>query len=316
MNERIVFMGTASFSLEVLKMLIAEKYNIVGVVTQPDRFVGRKKVLTMPDVKVEALKYDIPVIQPAKIKEDYQGVVDLNPDLIITAAYGQIVPQGLLDAPRLGCVNVHASLLPKYRGGAPVHQAIIDGEEKTGVTIMYMVKKMDAGNIISQRETPIAYDETVETLYNRLGVIGSELLKDTLPSILAGTNESIPQDESLVTYSPTLSRDDERIDWNMSALQVYNKVRGMNSWPGTFTTFQGKTVKVWAGKVHQCENAVKHHEHQENGTIVKVFKDAIGVKVNDGVYLITEFQLEGKKKMLVKDYLNGNNIFEVDTKFE
>lgn len=316
MNERIVFMGTASFSLEVLKMLIEEKYNIVGVVTQPDRYVGRKKVLTMPDVKVEALKHDIPVIQPAKIKEDYQGVVDLNPDLIITAAYGQIVPQGLLDAPRLGCVNVHASLLPKYRGGAPVHQAIIDGEEKTGVTIMYMVKKMDAGNIISQRETPIAYDETVETLYNRLGVIGAELLKDTLPSILEGTNASIPQDESLVTYSPTLSRDDERIDWNSTALQVYNKVRGMNSWPGTFTTYQGKTVKIWAGKVHQCENAIKHHAHQDNGTIVKVFKDAIGVKVNDGVYLITEFQLEGKKKMLVKDYLNGNNIFEVDTKFE
>lgn len=316
MNERIVFMGTASFSLEVLKMLIEEKYNIVGVVTQPDRFVGRKKVLTMPDVKVEALKYDIPVVQPARIKEDYQEVIDLNPDLIITAAYGQIVPQALLDAPRLGCVNVHASLLPKYRGGAPVHQAIIDGEEKTGVTIMYMVKKMDAGNIISQRETPIAYDETVETLYNRLGVIGSELLKDTLPSILEGTNASIPQDESLVTYSPTLSRDDERINWDSTALQVYNKVRGMNSWPGTFTTYQGKTVKIWAGKVHQCENAMKHHAHQENGTIVKVFKDAIGVKVNDGVYLITEFQLEGKKKMLVKDYLNGNNIFEVDTKFE
>ena len=316
MNERIVFMGTASFSLEVLKMLIEEKYNIVGVVTQPDRYVGRKKVLTMPDVKVEALKYDIPVIQPARIKEEYQEVIALNPDLIITAAYGQIVPQALLDAPRLGCVNVHASLLPKYRGGAPVHQAIIDGEEKTGVTIMYMVKKMDAGNIISQRETPIAYEETVETLYNRLGVIGSELLKDTLPSILDGTNASLPQDESLVTYAPTLSRDDERIDWNLSALQVYNKVRGMNSWPGTFTTYQGKTVKIWAGKVHQCENAMKHHAHQSNGTIVKVFKDAIGVKVQDGVYLITEFQLEGKKKMLVKDYLNGNNIFEVDTKFE
>ena len=316
MNERIVFMGTASFSLEVLKMLIEEKYNIVGVVTQPDRYVGRKKVLTMPDVKVEALKHDIPVVQPARIKEDYQCVIDLNPDLIITAAYGQIVPQALLDAPRLGCVNVHASLLPKYRGGAPVHQAIIDGEDKTGVTIMYMVKKMDAGNIISQRETPIAYDETVETLYNRLGVIGAQLLKDTLPSILDGTNASIPQDESLVTYAPTLSREDERIDWNKNALEVYNKVRGMNSWPGTFTTFQGKTVKIWTGKVHQCENAMKHHAHQENGTIVKVFKDAIGVKVNDGVYLITEFQLEGKKKMLVKDYLNGNNIFEVDTKFE
>lgn len=316
MNERIVFMGTASFSLAVLKMLIEEKYNIVGVVSQPDRYVGRKKVLTMPDVKVEALKHDIPVIQPTKIKEDYQEIIDLNPDLIITAAYGQIVPQAVLDAPRLGCVNVHASLLPKYRGGAPVHQAIIDGEEKTGVTIMYMVKKMDAGNIISQKETLIGNDETVGTLYDRLSDLGAELLKETLPSILNETNDSISQDEERVTYAPTLSREDERIDWNLSAKQVYNKVRGTNPWPGSYTTYQGKTVKIWAGQIHQCENAMKHHAHQENGTIVKVFKDAIGVKTNDGIYLITELQLEGKKRMTVKDYLNGRNIFEVDTKFE
>ena len=316
MRERIVFMGTASFSLAVLKMLIEEDYNIVGVVTQPDRYVGRKKVLTMPDVKVEALKYDIPVIQPARIKEDYQAIVDLKPDLIITAAYGQIVPQAVLDIPRLGCINVHASLLPLYRGGAPVHQAIIDGQEKTGVTIMYMVKKMDAGDMIAQKETPILEEDTVGILYDRLSDLGAELLKGTLPDILKGTNQRIPQDENLVTYAPTLSREDERLDWNMSARQVYNKVRGTNPWPGSYTTYQGKTVKIWAGQVHQCENAMKHHAHQDNGTIVKIFKDAIGVKVNDGVYLITELQLEGKKRMSVKDYLNGHCIFEVDTKFE
>lgn len=316
MKERIVFMGTASFSLAVLKMLIEEDYNIVGVVTQPDRYVGRKKVLTMPDVKVEALKYDIPVIQPARIKEDYQAVADLKPDLIITAAYGQIVPQAVLDIPRLGCINVHASLLPLYRGGAPVHQAIIDGQEKTGVTIMYMVKKMDAGDMIAQKETPILEEDTVGILYDRLSDLGAELLKETLPDILKGTNQRIPQDENLVTYAPTLSREDERLDWNMSARQVYNKVRGTNPWPGSYTTYQGKTVKIWAGQVHQCKNAMKHHAHQDNGTIVKIFKDAIGVKVNDGVYLITELQLEGKKRMSVKDYLNGHCIFEVDTKFE
>ncbi len=316
MRERIVFMGTASFSLAVLKMLIEEDYNIVGVVTQPDRYVGRKKVLTMPDVKVEALKYDIPVIQPARIKEDYQAVADLKPDLIITAAYGQIVPQAVLDIPRLGCINVHASLLPLYRGGAPVHQAIIDGQEKTGVTIMYMVKKMDAGDMIAQKEIPILEEDTVGILYDRLSDLGAKLLKETLPDILKGTNQRIPQDENLVTYAPTLSREDERLDWNMSARQVYNKVRGTNPWPGSYTTYQGKTVKIWAGQVHQCENAMKHHAHQDNGTIVKIFKDAIGVKVNDGVYLITELQLEGKKRMSVKDYLNGHCIFEVDTKFE
>ena len=316
MRERIVFMGTASFSLAVLKMLIEEDYNIVGVVTQPDRYVGRKKVLTMPDVKVEALKYDIPVIQPARIKEDYQAIVDLKPDLIITAAYGQIVPQAVLDIPRLGCINVHASLLPLYRGGAPVHQAIIDGQEKTGVTIMYMVKKMDAGDMIAQKETPILEEDTVGILYDRLSDLGAKLLKETLPDILKGTNQRIPQDENLVTYAPTLSREDERLDWNMSARQVYNKVRGTNPWPGSYTTYQGKTVKIWAGQVHQCENAMKHHAHQDNGTIVKIFNDAIGVKVNDGVYLITELQLEGKKRMSVKDYLNGHCIFEVNTKFE
>ena len=315
-DKRIVFMGTASFSLAVLKMLIEEKYHIVGVVTQPDRYVGRKKVLTMPDVKVEALKYDIPVLQPQKIKEDYQDVVDLKPDLIITAAYGQIVPQAVLDAPTIGCINVHASLLPEYRGGAPVHQCIIDGKEKTGVTIMYMVQKMDAGNIISQKETPIYEEDTVGILYDRLSDLGASLLKETLPSILEGTNESIVQDESRVTYAPTLTREDERIDWNLSARQVYNHIRGTNPWPGSFTTYQGKTVKIWAGKVHQCENAVKHHAHQDNGTIVKIFKDAIGVKVHDGVYLITELQVEGKKRMSVKDYLNGHCMFEVDTKFE
>lgn len=316
MKERIVFMGTASFSLAVLQMLLENQCHVVGVVTQPDRYVGRKKVLTMPDVKVEALKYDIPVIQPVRIKEDYQAILDLQPDLIITAAYGQIIPQALLDAPRLGCVNVHASLLPLYRGGAPVHQAIIDGQEKTGVTIMYMVKKMDAGDIISQKETPILQDDTVGILYDRLSDLGTKLLKETLPSILNGTNQRIPQDESLVTYAPTLSREDERIDWNLSAKQVYNKVRGTNPWPGSYTTYQGKTVKIWAGQVHQCENAMKHHAHQDNGTIVKIFKDAIGVKVNDGVYLITELQIEGKKRMSVKDYLNGHCIFEVDAKFE
>ena len=315
-KERIVFMGTASFSLAVLKMLLEEKYNVVGVVSQPDRYVGRKKVLTMPDVKVEALKYDIPVIQPARVKEDYQAILDLKPDLIITAAYGQIVPQAVLDAPRLGCINVHASLLPSYRGGAPVHQCIIDGQEKTGVTIMYMVKKMDAGNIISQKETPIGEEETVGMLYDRLSDLGAELLKETLPAVLNETNQSIPQDESLVTYAPTLSREDERIDWSLSARQIYNKVRGTNPWPGSYTTYLGKTVKIWAGHVHNCENARKHHAHQDNGTIVKLFKDAIGVKVSDGVYLITELQVEGKKRMSVKDYMNGHCIFEVNTKFE
>lgn len=315
-NKRIVFMGTASFSKAVLEKLLENNYNIIAVVTQPDRYVGRKRVLTMPDVKVVALEHHLPVYQPSKIKEEYQDIVALEPDLIITAAYGQIVPEAVLNAPKIGCINVHASLLPKYRGGAPVHYAIIEGDEVTGVTIMYMVKKMDAGNIISQRTVNIGKEETTGELYERLSDVGADLLIETLPSILEGTNDSIIQDESLVTYSPTISREQEKIDFNKSAIQVYNQVRGMNPWPGAYTTYQGKVVKIWAGKVHDCKNANEHHGHQANGTIVKIFKDAIGVKTGDGIYLITEFQLAGKKRMLVKDYLNGNNIFEVNTMFD
>ena len=310
MKERIVFMGTASFSLEVLKMLLNEKYNVVGVVSQPDRFVGRKKVLTMPDVKVEALKYDIPVIQPQRIKEDYQAILDLKPDLIITAAYGQIIPQVLLDAPRLGCVNVHASLLPLYRGGAPVHYAIIDGQKETGVTIMYMAKKMDAGDMIAQRSIDILEDDNVGVLYDRLSIVGAELLKDTLPSILNETNDRIVQDESLVTYAPTISRDDEKICWECKVDDVYNKVRGMNPWPVAYTTYQGQSVKVWHGyKEYVDVDGVC-------GSIVDIRKDAIGVKVLDGVYWMDEIQVAGKKKMAVKDLLNGHHMFEKNAMFE
>ena len=315
-NTRIVFMGTASFSKQVLVKLLEEKYNIIGVVTQPDRLVGRKKVLTMPEVKEVALKYQIPVLQPARIKEDYQEIIDLKPDLIITAAYGQIVPDAILQAPKLGCINVHASLLPKYRGGAPVHYAIINGEEKTGVTIMYMVKKMDAGNIISQVEVAIDEQENMGDLYQRLSVVGANLLLETLPAIINQTNNSIVQDESLVTYAPVITHEQEKIDFNQSAKDVYNRVRGLNPWPGAYTTYEGKNVKIWAGMIHNCANAKVHHQHQPNGTIVKIFKDAIGVKTGDGIYLITELQLAGKKRMAVKDYLNGNNIFKVDTQFE
>jgi len=313
---KIVFMGTATFSQAVLEKLIEQNYHIELVVSQPDRMVGRKREIKMPEVKVVALEHNIPVFQPQKIRNDYQAILDVQPDLIITAAYGQMIPQAVLDAPKLGCINVHASLLPKYRGGAPVHYALLNGDKKTGVTIMYMVKKMDAGNIIYQKETPISDDETVGELYDRLSIVGAEALIEALPDIIQGTNASIPQDESLVTYSPVITREQEKIDFNKSAKDVHNQVRGLNPWPGAYTTYKGKTVKIYRGFVHNCENAKTHHAHQKTGTIVKIFKDAIGVKVEDGVYIITEFQLEGKRRMLVKDYLNGNHIFEVNSQFE
>ena len=315
---KLVFMGTPAFSATVLEGLLTdERYDIVAVVTQPDRAVGRKKEIRMTPVKEVALAHDLPIYQPEKLSgsEEMAQLMALGADGIVTAAYGQFLPSKLLDSMDFA-VNVHASLLPKYRGGAPVHYAILNGDEKTGVTIMYMVKKMDAGNIIYQKETPISYDETVGELYDRLSTLGAEAIVEAMPAIIEGTNASIPQDESKVTYSPVISRKQEKIDFNRPAIEIYNHVRGLNPWPGAYTTYQGKTVKIYQGLVHNCPNAMTHHAHQEPGTIVKIFKDAIGVKVQDGVYIITEFQLEGKKRMLVKDYLNGHNIFEVDQKFE
>ena len=311
MSEKIVFMGTASFSKEVLQMLIDEHYDVVGVVTQPDRYVGRKHVLHMSDVKELALAHNIPVVQPERIRSDYADVLALEPDLIITAAYGQIVPNAILQAPRLGCINVHASLLPRHRGGAPVQRAIIEGDHKTGVTIMYMAEKMDAGDIISQAATQITDEDTLGSLYDRLAIMGAKLLKETLPSIMNGTNTRLPQNQELVTFSPIIKREDEHLDWNTSVRDVFNKVRGLNPAPGCFCDYEGTKVKIWEGHIHNCENAMSHHGDQPNGTIVKIFKDAIGVKANDGIYLITSLQVPGKKRMAVKDYLNGKNIFEV-----
>lgn len=310
-KKRIVFMGTASFSEAVLKMLIEEDYHIVGVVTQPDRYVGRKKVLTYPLVKTLALKHDIPVFQPARIKQDYALIQDWKPDMIITAAYGQIIPKGLLDIPSLGCINVHASLLPLLRGGAPVHKAIIEDHQQTGVTIMYMAEKMDAGDMINQRAIKIEPRETMGELYDRLTTLGASLLKETLPSILEGTSPRIPQDENMVTFAPTISREEEKIDWHRNARQVDCLVRGLNPAPASYTMYQGKTIKVYAG-YEEDQDACK-----APGTIITMDKKGILVQCGDHrSYRITELQVEGKKRMLVKDYLNGHSIFEKDTCFD
>ncbi|MEG0473104.1 MAG: methionyl-tRNA formyltransferase, partial [Solibacillus sp.] len=216
---KIIFMGTPSFSAPILRMLHEEGYNVAAVVTQPDRPVGRKKVLTPPPVKEEALALGIPVIQPEKLRgsQELQDILALKPDLVITAAFGQILPKELLDAPELGCINVHASLLPHYRGGAPIHQAIIDGQEKTGITIMYMAEKLDAGDIISQREITIEETDHTGGMFEKLSDVGRELLKETLPAIIARTNERIVQNEDEVTYARNISREQELMDWNKEA---------------------------------------------------------------------------------------------------
>ena len=295
---KIVFMGTPDFAVNILQSLI-DNYEVVGVVSQPDKKVGRKQILTNTPVKELALKYNIPVFQPIKIKEDYQDILDLNPDIIITCAYGQIIPKEILDYPRLGCINVHASLLPKLRGGAPIHKAIIDGYSKTGITIMYMDVKMDNGDIISQRETDILDSDNLESLHDRLMVIGSELLLDTLPSIIDGTNTRIKQNEDEVTYAYNIKREEEHIDFNKTSREVFNLIRGLCPVPSAYAYLFDQEFKILESKI--CDN--KYND--VCGTIVDVTKEGIIVSTNDSSIIITKLKPFGKKAMDAYSYVNG-----------
>lgn len=295
-------MGTPDFSVPILRMIQEEGYEILAVVTQPDRPVGRKRVLTPPPVKAEALRLGLPVIQPEKLRnsEELLEIINLKPDIVITAAFGQILPKSLLDAPPLGCINVHASLLPKYRGGAPIHQAIIDGEEKTGVTIMYMAEKLDAGDIITQRAISIEDEDNTGTMFEKLSVVGRELLKETLPLIIEGKNERIPQDEEKVTFAHNISREQERVDWSNGARNVFNQVRGLTPWPTAYTTFQGENVKLWS--VKEGDSVTTHTP----GQVVKIENDSFEVATGDRKSIVIyELQPAGKKRMTAQDYLRG-----------
>ncbi len=244
---RIIFMGTPDFSVPILRQIIQDGYEVIAVVTQPDRPVGRKRTLTPPPVKVEAEKQGIPVYQPEKIRreEELAPILALNPDLVVTAAFGQILPKALLEAPRFGCINVHASLLPDLRGGAPIHYSIIQGKEKTGVTIMYMAEKLDAGDILTQIEVPILENDNVGTMHDKLSAAGAKLLSETIPQLLEGKLSPIPQNEEQATYAPNIKREQEKIDWVRDGEEIYNQIRGLNPWPVAYTTFNGQVMKIW-----------------------------------------------------------------------
>ena len=296
---RVVFMGTPTFSVPILEVLI-KNYKVKAVVTQPDKQVGRSGKIAKSPVKIKAEENNILVIQLDKIRDQYHEIIDLDPDLIVTCAYGQILPKELLDYPKYGCINVHASLLPNLRGGAPIHRSIINGYSKTGITIMYMAEGMDDGDIITQREVEITSYDTASTLHDKLSIVGSELLIETLPSILSGTNERIKQDSSKVTFAPIITKEDEKIDFNKSSKEVYNQIRGLNSFPGAYFILGGKRFKVWESIIG---DEVFHQNI--NGEIVKIYKEGIGIKTNNGVIILTVIQPEGKGKMKSSDYLNG-----------
>lgn len=300
MNTKVIFMGTPDFAVPILEML-TQNTNVIMVVSQPDKTVGRHQELEATPIKKVALEHNIEVYQPTNIKEEYSKIVEMKPDLIITCAYGQIVPEAILNCARLGCINVHASLLPKLRGGAPIHHAIIDGEEKTGVTIMYMDKKMDTGDIISSREYVIKDTDNVEILHDELSKIGTELLKDTLPSIINGTNTRTPQDHSQATYAWNITREEEHINFNTTAREVYNKVRGLNPWPKAYTIINGNEIKIVECFIGEKDSTLSA------GTICEINKDNIGICTKDKIIYITRVKPFGKKEMSALDFINGLN---------
>ena len=306
---KIVFMGTPEFSVNVLEGLLSLNHEVVLVVTQPDKLVGRKQVLEQSPVKKSALLHGLPVFQPTKIKEDYQAVLDAKPDIIVTAAFGQFIPKIVLDYPEFGCINVHGSLLPKYRGGSPIQTSIIKGEKETGITIMYMASKMDAGNIIAQRAIPILDTDDNGSMFSKLSVLGRDLLLEVLPSIFDKTNPSIPQDESQVTYAYNITHQQQFIDWNKSADEVVNLVRGLAPNPTALTSINGTIIKVYKAKKVSDDTLGKP------GEVVKLNKELL-ISCGSGAVSILELQQAGKNKMDVKSFLNGQKILTIGAVLE
>ena len=296
---RVVFLGTPAFAVPTLGKLAEAGHDVLLVVTQPDRPVGRGRKLTAPPVKQKAVELGVAVYQPEKIKtaEAFERLQSLSPDAIVVVGYGQIIPQRVIDLPRHGCVNVHSSLLPKYRGAAPVNWAIVRGETVTGVCTMKIVKKLDAGDVLLCRETPIGENETASEVMQRLAPMGAELLVETLAGLEAGTIEPRPQDHDASTYAPMMKREDGEIDWSLPAREIHNRARGFDPWPGAYTTFRGKRLHLRGTRVRQGAGTA--------GEIVEA-GDALLVGCGGGGLLAaSEVQVEGKARMRAADFANG-----------
>ncbi len=296
---RIVFMGTPSFSVPILEALIKE-YEVALVVTQPDKEVGRKKELTMSPVKECALKHNIPVFQPEKIRADYQPIIDANPDLIVTAAFGQIIGTKVLNYPKYRSINVHASLLPKYRGGAPIHYSVINGDKETGVTIMYMEKAMDAGDILSQKAIPILEEDTTGSMFEKLSIVGRDLLMETIPALIKGEITPIKQNPEEVTFAYNITKEEECLDLNKDARSLFNQIRGLLPAPVAYMVLKGDNIKVYNAKVSETTH------NKEVGTILGKTKKYFTIACGNGTALdIYELQVSGKKRVLASDFVNG-----------
>jgi len=302
---RIVFMGTPDFAVPSLRALITSGEDIIAVVTQPDKPKGRGKHLTPPPVKELALKHNIPVLQPEKIRDAVfiNTIRKFSPDIIVVVAYGKILPKDILDIPPKGCINVHASLLPKYRGAAPINRAIINGERETGVTTMLMDEGMDMGNMLLSERMEIKDNDTASDVHDRLKDIGAGLLMKTINGIKAGAVAPLPQDNSQASYAPVLKKEDGRIDWTMGAAEIRNLIRGMDPWPGAYTRWEGMQIKVFRAKVLPEGRAA-----EQAGTILNVSADGICVATGRGTLVITELQPENRDRMIVSEFIKGYRI--------
>ena len=296
---RTVFMGTPDFALQTLQGLIDAGCKMVGVYTQPDRPKGRGKQLAAPPVKELAQKYDIPVYQPLKLRQP-EAVAELEalaPDLIVVVAYGQILPKSVLEIPAHGCINVHASLLPKYRGAAPINKAIIDGETETGITTMYMDVGLDTGDMLVKKALSIGPEETAGELHDRLASLGRETMEETLRQLCAGTLQREVQDDEQSTYASMMKKEDGRIDWNRSAQEIHNHVRGLDPWPGAYTTINGELLKLAETRPEAAEGLP--------GNVIAADKNGVCVACGSGSLRIQQLQLAGRKRLAAADFLRG-----------
>ena len=301
---KIVFMGTPDFSVNALENIVKAGHDVVGVITQPDKPKGRGGKMQYTPVKEKALELGLDVYQPQRVKETefIEKLKEMNPDAIVVIAFGQILPKAILDMPKYGCINVHASLLPKYRGAAPIQWSVIDGEKETGVTTMYMNEGLDTGDIIDKVVVPIDKKETGGSLFDKLAIEGGKLILKTLIELENGTAVRTPQDDSKSNYAGMINKQLGKIDFNKSANEIERLIRGLNPWPSAYTKMDGKTLKIWDADVDDSEN------DYVPGTITEVGKDFIRVATGKGSLKILELQLEGKKRMKTRDFLNGAKI--------
>ena len=299
-NLRLIFMGTPEISAEVFEAMIIDGYHFVGLVAQPDRPVGRRGELEKVPTKVVAEKYNIPVFQPVKIRKEYDFIKDLKPDIIITLAYGQIVPQGLLDIPPYGCLNLHGSLLPKYRGAAPIQFALINNEKVTGMTLMRMVAAMDAGEMYAKKEVVVEDNDNSTSLFKKMAVAAKELILETLPKYIDGKLPGEPQDESLVTFCPTIKPEQERLDLSLDVHSLFGWIRGLSDHPGAYFLLEGKKLKVFKSQV------INGNEDHNIGEIIQADKRGLVIQCKGGQLSLLELQKEGKNRMDYKSFLNGN----------